>query len=251
MAEQHKNWDNKRKRWNNRHTINPKDPKTGVLSMTPGNRTLSIITINPDHMTTKEARDTITEQMLRNNIHIAGVQETHIQYNQDYATNGYRTITTAATKISTGAQTGLPIGGVAIIVHEQIAKHIIHINRISHRIMTITLHSIDTHTPVTIISPYAPHKGIPKIEQKEHWEQTQETIKNIPKKHIIIRCTDANGQIGKINTEETYPRRIIGRYTINPEAEKGNGKHISKICYQENMIPVNTWKRAPLTKEEK
>jgi len=41
------NTNQQKKRRNNRHAINPLDPKTGVISMTPGNRTLRIITINP------------------------------------------------------------------------------------------------------------------------------------------------------------------------------------------------------------
>jgi len=46
-------------------------------------------------------------------------------------------------------------------------------------------------------------------------------------------------------------RKIIGPYTKQKYAENDNGTSISKICYQENMIPVNTWKRTPLTKQEK
>merc|ERR1712112_454177 len=34
-------------------------------------------------------------------------------------------------------------------------------------------------------------------------------------------------------------------------AEKGNVASASRICAQQHEIPMNTWKRAPLTKEEK
>jgi len=96
-------------------------------------------------MTSIESRNTIAEQMLHSNIHIAGIQETHIPRNQDYVTNGYRLITSDAIKIATGPQTGLSKGGVALLIHGQISKHIMHIRRINRRIITSTLHSTDTH----------------------------------------------------------------------------------------------------------
>jgi len=79
----------------------------------------------------------------------------------------------------------------------------------------------------------------------------QETIQQIPQKHLTIWRADTNGQIGKIAAEEEKTRRIIGPYTKQKEAEKGNGKQVSKICYRENMIPTNTWETQPLTKKEK
>ena len=63
--------------------------------------------------------------------------------------------------------------------------------------MKITLNSEQSHTPITILNTYAPHQGKNKAEQQEHWEEVQKTIKEIPTKHLIIWCADANGQIGK------------------------------------------------------
>ena len=71
------------------------------------------------------------------------------------------------------------------------------------------------------------------------------------KKHLIIWRADANGQIGEIKHEEEKQRRIIGPHTKQKGAEKGNGKQVTQICYAGNMIPMNTWKTPPLTKEEK
>jgi len=76
-------------------------------------------------------------------IHIASIQETHIAHNQNYKLNGYRIITSKAEKQGT---LGIPTGGVAIMVHEDLEQHITHIHRLSHRIMKITLHSEDAHT---------------------------------------------------------------------------------------------------------
>jgi len=44
--------------------------------------------------------------------------------------------------------------------------------------------------------------------------------------------------------------KIIGHHVNVTHAEKGNGAMISKICYEKQLIPMNTWKRAPLTEQE-
>ena len=215
--------------------------------MKSGYRTISVVSINPDNFISQETKLTTTHLLRKHKIHIASIQETHIPHNQNYKLNGYRIITS---KAETQETTGMPVGGVAILVHEDIERHIVHIHRINHRIMKITLRSDESHTPVAITNTYAPHQGKTKVEQDAHWKQAQQTIADTPSKHLKIWCADANGQIGKIKQEEQKPRGIFGPFRKQEEAEKGNGKSISTICYQENMIPMNTWKKAPLTKEE-
>jgi len=57
--------------------------------------------------------------------------------------------------------------------------------------------------PIAILCTYAPHQGRIKKEQKEHWVKTQEIIKkNIPKKRMILRRADTNGQIETLESEE-------------------------------------------------
>jgi len=67
---------------------------------------------------------------------------------------------------------------------------------------------------------------------------------------MIIWRTDSNGKIGGVKAEEQNPRKIIGPYEKQKEASKGNGKSLSIICYQENMITMTTWKQPPLPKQE-
>ena len=98
----------------------------------------------------------------RDKIHIAAIQETHVPHGQDYTYNGYRIITSAAQKentINNHLKPGMHIGGVAILVQEELSQHIVAINRIDNRIKHITLQSPNSHTPITIINSYAPHKG--------------------------------------------------------------------------------------------
>ena len=64
---------------------------------------------------------------------------------------------------------------------------------------------------------------------------------------MVRRCKRANR---KIRQEEENQEEYLD-HTKQEMAGKGNGKAIRNICCQENMIPMNTWKKAPLTKEEK
>ena len=75
----------------------------------------------------------------------------------------------------------MPMGGVAIMVHEDLESHISHIHRIDHRIIKITLQSTESHTPITIINTYAPHTGRSQKEKQEHWQKARETIQQTPK----------------------------------------------------------------------
>ena len=83
---------------------------------------------------------------------------------------------------------------MAILVHEELEHHIVNIQRINARIIQVTLHSKNSHTPLTILCTYAPHSGKTKIQQKEHWGEVENTIEAFPNRHMLIWCTDANGQ---------------------------------------------------------
>ena len=63
--------------------------------------------------------------------------------------------------------------------------------------MTVTLQSEKATTPITILTTYAPHKGYSAKERKQHWGIVEETIQLIPKIHMLIWNTDANGKLGR------------------------------------------------------
>jgi len=132
----------------------------------------------------------------RRKIHISAIKVTHIPHNQNYKLNGYRIITTQA-EHAKKEKGGIPEGVVAILIHEDLENHIVHIHRVSHGIVKITLHIAQAHTPIAIINTYASHKGKTKQEQHEHWKHVHEVVKDTPRRHLIIWRADANGQMGK------------------------------------------------------
>ena len=116
--------------------------------------------------------------------------------------------------------------------------------------MTVTLQSDNATTPITILTTYAPHKGYTATERKQHWDKVEDTIQLIPKRHMLIWNTDANGQLGRTNQEQQHAH-IIGPYANGGETEKGNGQRLYNACKTHNMIPMNTWKRPQLNMQEK
>jgi len=147
-----------------------------------GNRTLCIESLSPDTFVKPEQRVTITNMLISHKIRIAAIQETHIPHDLNYTLNGYKITTSDATNQTpeqTNQQTGLHIGGTEILIHEELAQRITSIVRTYRRIITVTLHSQKSHTPVTLINTYAPRKGLRK-QENEHWKRVEQTLKEIP-----------------------------------------------------------------------
>ena len=113
--------------------------------------------------------------------------------------------------------------------------------------------------PIHIISTYAPHNGHTEETKRRHWEDVQELLNKTCKQHPIIRGEDANGQLGNRNREEEEKyakkgqigRKIIGPYTRARQAEKGNGARLHRICRIQQMIPMTTWEKPKIIKQDR
>jgi len=173
----------------------------------------------------------IIQQLTRQKIHIATVQETHIPHSRPFKHQNYKIITTGALRTGTCKHTGkgLHHGGVATLIHQALEPYISTIKRIDPRIMTATLQHEDSITPITILITYAAQKGYTSRERKQHWGQVGNTIRRIEKSHIPIWSTDSNGQLGS-NNQDGKNKHIIGPYTYSKETEKGNGQRLYRTC---------------------
>ena len=96
-------------------------------------------------------------------IHIASIQETHIDQDLNYPLNGYGIITSDATqnRNKTGQIIqGMKTGGVEIMINQALERHISTTERSVHRLLKLTLHDQQNNIPITILASYAPHKGL-------------------------------------------------------------------------------------------
>ena len=109
--------------------------------------------------------------------------------------------------------------------------------------------------PIQIISTYAPHNGHAEEDRGQHWEEVKEILNQTCKRHMIIWCTDANGQLGRDKKKvkrhnENDARSKIGPYTRAKKTEEeeeeeeaeeeGNDTHLAGTCQKHQMIPMAT-----------
>ena len=172
-----------------------------LISMEDGLRTLNIERLNPDSMKETTIRQEIINELTKNKIHIAMIQETHIKKDLNYAMGNYSIITSAAEK---NKETGVITGGTAVMIHESIQQNVIQIKRQSRRALRVTLDQAKATMPIQVISTYAPHSGHKEEIRQQHWNDVNELLNKTSQEHLIIWGADANGQIGnKDKTEET------------------------------------------------
>ena len=76
--------------------------------MEEGLRTLNIASLNPDTMKETEMQQGIINELTKNKIHIAMIQETRISKDMNYMVGNYRIITSASEK---NKETGVITGG--------------------------------------------------------------------------------------------------------------------------------------------
>ena len=145
------------------------------------------------------------------------------------------------------------------MVRESKQQNIVQIKRQGSRAIRVTLDQDTAAMPIHIISTYAPHSGHSEETRQHHWQEVQELLSKTSKQHLIIWGADANGQLGsrgkvKATTHERQSgqaQSIIGPHTRMENTEKGNGADLQRICRQHQMIPMTTWKRPELNKQDK
>jgi len=105
-------------------------------------------------------------------------------------------------------------------------------------------------TPLSIVVTYAPHQGYTEQERQERWGKVQQTIGQIPKRHMSLWGADTNGELGRDADRPEKYLKSIGPLTIHDKPEKGNGSRLAKICKKTHthMIPTITWQGDKLTK---
>ena len=111
---------------------NEQRPRITAIANNAGLKTLPVLSLNPDRLLGTEKQKDLLRELQKHKIHIAAIQETHIPYDQNYKLNGYRIITCKAKEQEIN---GMAIGGVAILIREELEHHITHIHRVGRRIM--------------------------------------------------------------------------------------------------------------------
>ena len=82
-------------------------------------------------------------------------------------------------------QPGMTKGGVEILIRTELEQYISNIQRVDHRIMTITLRDQPKDIPIMIVASYGPHR----IQQKKNTGETTRNNRPDPQKaHGYLVC---------------------------------------------------------------
>ena len=177
--------------------------------------------MNGDALRTNEAIYNTIENISRNKIDIACIQETHNDRTDSIKINDYDIFFCGPdTMINPNNAISHP-GGTAIIIHHTLTQHIQKIIRVSGRIMEIRLKTGLGNKILSILNTYAPHMGYQTEQINTYWTTLNQYIDSIPNTHIRMWCTDNNGQITKPTNTNT---NNIGPWTLTNKTDKGNGE---------------------------
>lgn len=145
------------------------------------------------------------------------------------------------------------IGGVGILIRKKYMKAIKNVNKVSERILEVT---IDANPALTIITIYAPTNTTPKEIREDFFDKLQTHRESIPKNNLLLIAGDFNAQIGK-DSHQNSPS-IIGPNTFH-EKTNANGKLLVNLCEAASLRPSifkfihskgRQWTRTKLTEKK-
>nr|GEU39134.1 hypothetical protein [Tanacetum cinerariifolium] len=165
----------------------------------------------------------------RHRVDIACFQETKWKGSSTKEGNGYNLWYSGS---KTGSQTAR--NGVGIIVKECLKDKVVHVNRCSDRIISLTL-VIEGET-VNVISAYVLQVGLGEDEKKTFWDSLDEVVRVFPTDQQLILGGDLNGHIGEAT--ERYPG-VHGGFGYGVRNEEGRA--ILDFATAHDVAVVNSY----------
>src|ERR1700733_7212635 len=96
--------------------------------------------------------------------------------------------------------------GVATCIHRNASSCLTSYNAINHRIILATIESKPRN--ITIVQCYAPTGDKSKEEIEQFYKDLDHTVKQIPKRNILLVTGDFNARVG----EDAIEVDVLGRY---------------------------------------
>ena len=214
---------------------NNKDIRTKILDIHPGSRTIQIASMNVDALRANDAIYSTIDNISRNKIDIACIQETHNERTDSIKINEYHIFFGGSDTLTNSNNNISHPGGTAIIIRQTLIQHIQKVIRINGRIMEIRLKTGLKNQTLSILNTYAPHMGYQNEQINAYWATLNQYIDAIPNTYIRIWCTDNNGQISKPSNSNNN----IGPWTLTNKTDKGNGGKLITTCTKHDYICAN------------
>ena len=136
--------------------------------------------------------------------------------------------------------------GVMIVIHVKLMQHakVTKIPACPHRALVVRIKT--EYVDIALISAYAPGDHLHRKPRHEFWKSLTGTIRQLPKRTILVTGIDANGHIGRDGTG-TVGCSGAERWTENGQSlnETAEACNMTALNTQPNCKnPGWTWKRA-------
>ena len=125
------------------------------------------------------------------------------------------------------------VGGVGILVKEELCEKVVEVRRSCDRVMAIGL--VFEEEVVRVVCAYAPQSGKPDAEERFYQEMAREwSVAN--ENELVLGLGDFNGHVGKC--VEGF-EGIHGGYGIGKR--NAEGRMFLDFCDQKELSVANTW----------
>ena len=190
----------------------PNKPVEGITPMKiPYKQEIRICSLNVRGMKESAKREQIILQMMRHNIDIACLQETHIHDSSIETRDKHSFV------FSSSALNKKDDWGVGFCFKNGFEKYRTSYVQISSNVATLELSM--HRNPLVIVTAYMPHDAVLPIQQPRRiaaWEELETTINNITEAKNIIICGDFNAALHHIKEDE---EDIIGNHIFGKGIE--------------------------------
>jgi hypothetical protein len=179
----------------------------------------------------------VTDALSRRRVQICCVQESR------WKGEGARTIGPDQARYKffwKGRQEGL--GGVGILIAEEMADEVIEVKRLSDRVMYVRMSM--KRGILRIVSAYAPQSGRTAEEKEEFWNTLKLALVGLdPEEERVVIAGDLNGHVGEETNgyNGTHGGRGVG-------VRNEDGETILRFAEASEMIVVNTSFDKPLNR---
>ncbi|XP_047988405.1 uncharacterized protein LOC125228012 [Leguminivora glycinivorella] len=125
--------------------------------------------------------------------------------------------------------------GVGIVLSEKFTQRILHVERVSDRLMAVKI-ALEGQPCTNIISAYAPQANCSEDDKDAFWEDLNTFISEIPEDESLYLGADLNGHVGENNINAEQWHGGFGFGTRNAD-----GDRILEFAARNELAIVNTY----------
>ena len=197
-------------------------------------KTTFVSTFNTRSLSLKSRFQELTINAKNLAIDIIAIQEHRLMHTDQelkyHTSNGYQLVTASAWKNLANAATG----GVGLLLSPRAFENLIHIDKISDRIVVAEFNG---NPKVTVVACYSPHNNIVEDEVDKFYNDLRSVVENIPAHNFLLLLGDFNAKLGQSDVKFSY----------HTETNR-NGEKLNDFMEEFSLFASNTYFMKPINK---